>query len=396
MQPNELVSFIQNKARATLALNFFRQEKGTYNERKNLAHQEMNALSSAMNNPKADHSEEFAKFNPESAALLKASLDHIKGTYFKKPPFPPFPKDGLKVGLKENDIKQIEKQANVILDKRTVTFTNGDKDKYVLRFSRDLSASEKRKLKSELLNWRKTSQSLTEAFLKANVFADQVFKIEGKERKEVDSNNVMGRSMIKGEARDFIYTQMGLKSDTLGILERALAYESKDDKFDSIKYFDRTIKDQNQRALAVLASETITTKSQLKRGVYSAGPNEAAEIKQNMDERKRQLDAYKQPLSPRTWNIASINTPEGSFYFRIPKSLMNEEAFNDAVRNKTTPEEIALVFGLVHVKDMMIQKYEGGSFRQLTAEERKYFDSLNLSGLRMATLTGSRKERKVA
>ena len=371
----EPVSFIQNRARAELVLGFFKLNKGTYEERRSLAHEQMKTLNTALCNPRKDHSDEFARYSPQAAALLKSSYDNIKSRFFKKPPYPPFPKDGLVIVLKEADVAKISQDGKKVLASRTIKVSDSDKNQYLLRFSRDLSSNEKKLLGKELAKWRREPNSLAAAFARSGVFADQVLEVT-KDRKlrETDSLDVIGRSMIRGPAHDFIYREMGLANRTIAILERALAYRAARPAFNESEYFRKNISDPDQRGIADIAFLQMVSDKPLK-GAFSGDSGYVRDMKSSLEQRNAEMAAFRLPFNARNWNVASLSTGQGLLYLTIPKTLLNEEKFEalaNSIKMRTdnnqpipTPEELKLIFGLPLYADtrMVFRQRERGAFK---------------------------------
>jgi len=353
-----------------------------------LSNAQFRALEDAMKARRKDPSESFSKFSPEASAFLHAAFRHLDNRYPKN--FPSFPPG---ITLEANEFEKIAKDAKGIESRRTFTISSGAGERLDMKFSRDLSAAEKSKLRSELTKWKQSPEpsELARAFFRANTFPSSV-RLHGTD-KEIDPVDVMSRSRLRGEARDFVYNKLSLDRSSIATLERALSRSAKDPKFDSFSYLSKTIPDANKRDIVEIAHSAISS-SKIAKGSYEAGPGTIAAITDSLKERERQLTAFRKPLNAQDWHIASISTPKGAYYLRIPKSFMKEGTFRDIVKNRKMPDEVALVFGLNYGKDLMVAKYENGSLRDLKPDERKFFDSLKYSELKIAMVETKPREKK--
>jgi hypothetical protein len=356
------------------------------------------ALEKAMQNRKKDPSALFSKFPPAQSAFLSATFRHLDRRYPKN--FPSFP-PGVTLEAKEytkikRDAARIVK-SRTIIKSRTITNVRMPDGLYNFKFSYDLSKKDRAKLLGAIRKWKKDKKfsSLDSLFIKANVIPQQTEKIlPDKTTKQVDSSLVFNHSMIKGEAKDFVYNKLGLGKKSIHALEQALSLRAKDENYDPRPFFKKVIKDKKQRENAQAAFNNISKAKQSK-GKFLAGAAEASAIILAITKREEQLAAYKQPLSVKNWNIASITTSKGDLYYlRIPKSLMSAKQFKDLVESKKNPDEIALVFGLSDVADQMVARREGGSFVPSTEKERTALSKAKPKDLRYAWITGPKPKKK--
>jgi hypothetical protein len=75
-----------------------------------------------------------------------------------------------------------------------------------------------------------------------------------------------------------------------------------------------------------------------------------------MKAREKELAAFRAPFNAKNWNVASLNTKQGTIYLTIPKKLLSLEKFENLVKslqgriNKKQPlptmDELRLVFAL--------------------------------------------------
>jgi hypothetical protein len=108
-------------------------------------------------------------------------------------------------------------------------------------------------------------------------------------------------------------------------------------------------------------------------GAFMAEASEVTIIRKDIDEMVTQRTEYEKSQE---WLSALITNEHGSYYLRIPTSLVRKEEFNKMIRVKKFPDELAVIFNLGHVLDLMVQKNPSGPLKPITPEDWDYVNSL--------------------
>jgi hypothetical protein len=359
------------------------------NRDRNLTNEQFRALESAMKNRVRQPKQDFSRFGPEAGAYLEATWMRLAKLY--PPPFKSFPKEGIV--LTERDFDQISRDAIRIETRRSVEITTGAGERFRIKFS---SYEDKLRFRREYKKWSKGDYGLGVSLLAIGAPDAKVYRVapDRKRMEPFDPSLVISRSLIKGPTTDFIYNGCGLERKYVIELERALSKRVKDPKYGTERDPFEGIPDRVQRDIAAIVFNALTLSGPSK-GAFGSGSDTVAQIKDGVAERERQLAAYREAMHASDWNIARISTKDGeTFYLRIPRTLMAEETFRNAVERKKTPQEIMLVFGLQYVSDQMIQKYEKGSFKPLSQKEQESLEAAwqKPQDMRLSTLeTGQKK-----
>ena len=269
----------------------------------------------------------------------------------------------------------------LLYSRNTIRIFGAGGRQFSLEFDFPLSQNEFSSLNREIQKWQKSAYPLKTALVLAGVFPGRVTCISDGHLQESDPSAIMGRSFIQGRARDFIYNGCGLEPRTIAALETALYLNSKNRKYDGYNYFRRELSD-TQRALADIIFSRLTISKSPVNGAFEADARDIQTIKNDMLEMQRQRSEYSRSTSPQDWNVALISTFRGDYYIRIPKSLASEDHFRRAIEAGKYPDELALIFGLGHVPDLMVQRSRGFPLKPISPNDWNTVNSLPRSELR--------------